>query len=72
MGHTGGPGILAFEFAATRAGARQILAEWAPEGHHAISSLVVLNRGNTPTQTDWISPVRAQHTSPSVAAHTSA
>jgi hypothetical protein len=30
--HTGGPNILAFEFAATRAHAGQILAEWGPKG----------------------------------------
>ena len=30
--HTGGPGILAFEFAATKARASQILAEWGPKG----------------------------------------
>jgi hypothetical protein len=38
----GGPGILAFEFAATKAHASQILAEWGPKGRHAarISLLV--------------------------------
>jgi hypothetical protein len=30
--HTGGPGIVGFEFAATRARAAQILAEWGPTG----------------------------------------
>jgi len=40
--HTGGPGILAFEFAATKARAAQILAEWGPEGRHtARVSLIV-------------------------------
>ena len=32
--HTGGPGILAFEFAATKSRASQILAEWGPKGRH--------------------------------------
>lgn len=32
--HTGGPVILAFEFAATKARASQILAEWGPKGRH--------------------------------------
>jgi hypothetical protein len=40
--HTGGPGILAFEFAATKARASQILAEWGPKGRHtARLSLIV-------------------------------
>lgn len=40
--HTGGPGILAFEFAATKARASQILAEWGPKGSHiARLSLIV-------------------------------
>jgi hypothetical protein len=40
--HTGGPGILAFEFAATKARASQILAEWGPRGRHtARLSLIV-------------------------------
>jgi hypothetical protein len=40
--HTGGPGILAFEFAATKARAAQILAEWGPKGRHtARLSLIV-------------------------------
>jgi hypothetical protein len=40
--HAGGPGILAFEFAATRARASQILAEWGPKGRHtARLSLIV-------------------------------
>lgn len=40
--HTGGPGILAFEFAATKARASQILAEWGPNGRHvALLSLIV-------------------------------
>ena len=40
--HTGGPGILAFEFAATKARATQILAEWGPKGRHtARLSLIV-------------------------------
>jgi hypothetical protein len=40
--HTGGPGILAFEFAATQARASQILAEWGPEGRHvARLSLII-------------------------------
>lgn len=30
--HTGGPNILAFEFAATKAHASRILAEWGPKG----------------------------------------
>ncbi len=33
--HTGGPGIVGFEFAATRARAAQILAEWGPTGRRA-------------------------------------
>jgi hypothetical protein len=38
----GGPGILAFEFAATKARASQILAEWGPNGRHAARvSLIV-------------------------------
>ncbi len=40
--HAGGPGILAFEFAATKARASQILAEWGPKGRHtARLSLIV-------------------------------
>jgi hypothetical protein len=40
--HTGGPGILGFEFAATKARASQILAEWGPKGRHtARLSLIV-------------------------------
>jgi hypothetical protein len=40
--HTGGPGILAFEFAATKARASQILAEWGPKGRDtARLSLIV-------------------------------
>lgn len=40
--HTGGPNILAFEFAATRAHASQILAEWGPKGRSiARHSLIV-------------------------------
>jgi hypothetical protein len=40
--HGGGPNILAFEFAATRTRASQILAEWGPEGrHNARLSLIV-------------------------------
>ena len=40
--HTGGPGILAFEFAATKTRASQILAEWGPKGRHtARLSLIV-------------------------------
>jgi hypothetical protein len=40
--HTGGPGILAFEFAATKARASQIIAEWGPNGRHtARLSLIV-------------------------------
>jgi len=40
--HTGGPGILAFEFAATKARASQILAEWGPQGRHtARLSLII-------------------------------
>jgi hypothetical protein len=42
MERTGGPGILAFEFAATKARASQILAEWGPKGRHAARiSLIV-------------------------------
>ena len=40
--HTGGPGILGFEFAATKARASQILAEWGSQGRHiARLSLIV-------------------------------
>lgn len=40
--HAGGPGILAFEFAASKARASQILAEWGPEGRRiARLSLIV-------------------------------
>jgi hypothetical protein len=40
--HTGGPGIVGFEFAATNARASQILAEWGPKGRHtARLSLIV-------------------------------
>jgi hypothetical protein len=40
--HSGGPGILGFEFAATKARAAQILAEWGPKGRHAARiSLIV-------------------------------
>jgi hypothetical protein len=40
--HTGGPGILPFEFAATKTRASQILAEWGPKGRHtARLSLIV-------------------------------
>lgn len=35
MEHAGGPGILAFEFAATKGRVSQILAEWGPAGRHA-------------------------------------
>lgn len=35
MEHAGGPSILAFEFAATKARASQILAEWGPSGRRA-------------------------------------
>ena len=35
MEHAGGPGILAFEFAATKTRVSQILAEWGPAGRHA-------------------------------------
>lgn len=35
MEHAGGPSILAFEFAATKARASQILTEWGPSGRHA-------------------------------------
>lgn len=35
MEHAGGPGILAFEFAATKARVSQILHEWGPSGRHA-------------------------------------
>jgi hypothetical protein len=39
---TGGPGILAFEFATTKARASQILAEWGPKGRQAARlSLIV-------------------------------
>jgi hypothetical protein len=42
MEHAGGPDILAFEFAATKARASQILAEWGPKGRHAAHlSLIV-------------------------------
>ncbi|HEY5344379.1 MAG TPA: hypothetical protein VIJ66_12080 [Solirubrobacteraceae bacterium] len=40
--HTGGPGIVGFEFAATKARASQILAEWGPAGRRvARLSLIV-------------------------------
>jgi hypothetical protein len=40
--HTGGPGIVGFEFAATKTRASQILAEWGPNGRHiARVSLIV-------------------------------
>jgi hypothetical protein len=40
--HAGGPGVLGFEFAATKARATQILAEWGPKGRHAARlSLIV-------------------------------
>jgi hypothetical protein len=35
MEHAGGPSILAFEFAATKAAVSQILAEWGAVGRHA-------------------------------------
>jgi hypothetical protein len=35
MEHAGGPSILAFEFAATKARVGQILAEWGPSGRRA-------------------------------------
>jgi hypothetical protein len=39
---TGGPGIIGFEFAATKARAAQILAEWGPKGRDAArASLIV-------------------------------
>jgi hypothetical protein len=42
MEHAGGPGIIGFEFAATKARATQILAEWGPKGRHAARlSLIV-------------------------------
>ena len=42
MHDAGGPGILAFEFAATQARASQVLAEWGPKGRHAARiSLIV-------------------------------
>ncbi len=37
MRNAGGPGILAFEFAATKARASRILAAWGPRGRHAAS-----------------------------------
>ncbi|HEY7933990.1 MAG TPA: hypothetical protein VID48_09205 [Solirubrobacteraceae bacterium] len=40
--HAGGPGILGFEFAATKARATEILTEWGPQGRHAARlSLIV-------------------------------
>jgi hypothetical protein len=40
--HAGGPGILGFEFAATKTHAAQILIEWGPAGRHAARlSLIV-------------------------------
>jgi hypothetical protein len=40
--HAGAPGILAFEFAATKARVSQLLAEWGPAGRHAARvSLIV-------------------------------
>jgi hypothetical protein len=40
--HTGGPGIIGFEFAATKAHANQILTEWGPKGRRiARLSLIV-------------------------------
>jgi hypothetical protein len=40
--HTGGPGIVGFEFAATKARASQILGEWGPTGRRvARLSLIV-------------------------------
>jgi hypothetical protein len=41
--HTGGPGILAFEFAATKARASQILAEWGPKGRHTARLSLILD-----------------------------
>jgi hypothetical protein len=42
MEHAGGPSILDFEFAATKARVSQILAEWGPAGRHAARiSLIV-------------------------------
>jgi hypothetical protein len=42
MHDAGGPGILAFEFAATKAHATQILTEWGPKGRNAARvSLIV-------------------------------
>ena len=42
MEHAGAPGILAFEFAATKARVSQLLAEWGPAGRHAARvSLIV-------------------------------
>jgi hypothetical protein len=42
MHDAGGPGILAFEFAATKAHAGRILAEWGPKGRRAARiSLIV-------------------------------
>lgn len=35
MQHAGGPGIIGFEFAQTKARATQILAEWGPRGRQA-------------------------------------
>lgn len=41
--HGGGPGILAFEFAATKARASQILAEWGPQGRHTARLSLIVN-----------------------------